>query len=368
MSDLVLPVVLVTGATGYIATHVLQQLFETKLYQVRGTTRDLDSKKSKELRELFPKLELVACSLTDDKGWSEAFKGVTFVLHMASPYHQFLGGNVDDFVKPAVEGTRRVMEFAAKVPSLKRVVVTSSTAAVVYGHDDEKLENETLGPEHWTNLDSGSVTHYTRSKTLAEKLVWEFKKTEKPSFDVCTMNPGWVVGPLLAKMSCKATSSKQVTSFLTNENPMLPKNKMSVVDVRDVACAHVRALDMNREVDGKRYILVSTTVWMVDVPKALHEEFAPLGYNPKAKELYRWFVWAGSFFSSALDHVLYNYNVAWKVDGSLAVKELLDVDYRPWKKALNEHAHALIQYGVVAKTPEYEAKWDVVEEENVTDV
>jgi len=111
-------------------------------------------------------------------------------------------------VKPAKEGTLRVLEGAMKVPTVKRVVVTSSVAAIAYGHDLSETVN--FGPNDWTNVDNPTVTPYQRSKTAAEQLVWEFKKSRKPSFDICTMNPGMVVGPLISKIASKATSSKQV--------------------------------------------------------------------------------------------------------------------------------------------------------------
>jgi len=103
-------------------------------------------------------MELVACTLTSDAGWAAAFKGVTFVLHLASPYLGFYGGNVEDFVKPAKEGTRCVLEGAMNEASVKRVVVIASTTAVALGHDDSLLKLKKFGPNDWTNLDNPLVT------------------------------------------------------------------------------------------------------------------------------------------------------------------------------------------------------------------
>jgi len=337
-----LPLVLVTGATGFIATQVIKDLYEVGLYRVRGTTRNCASEKSKIIRELFPEIELVACTLTDDAGWEDAFKGVTFVLHLASPYTSFSGGNIDDFVRPAKEGTLRVLEGAIKVPSVKRVVVTSSVTAVAYGHDLSDTVN--FGPDDWTNLDNPAVTPYQRSKTVAEKLVWEFKKSRKPSFDICTMNPGMVVGPLLSDIASKATSSKQVWQLLNGVAPLLPRTRIPVVDVRDVSLSHIRALDMNRVVDGKRYILCAEVVWMVELSKALRAEYLTSGYNPTTWELWYPFAWLGSFFTSALADLLPGYGIEWSMNGSLAEKELLDCKYQSWEKAICLHAKSLLEF------------------------
>jgi len=344
-----LPLVLVTGATGFIATQVIKELYGTGLYRVRGTTRNLESEKSKLIRKLFPAIELVVCTLTTDDGWEAAFKGVTFVLHLASPYHTFYGGNIEDFVKPAKEGTRRVLEGAMSETGVKRVVVTSSTTAIAHGHDDSSLQSKVFGPNDWTQLTGSNITAYQRSKTIAEKFVWEFKKINNPSFDICTMNPGMVVGPLLSKVGCKSTSSKQVKDFLTGVTPALPRVKIPIVDIRDVALGHIRALDMKLEVDGNRYILCADVVWMVELTQALLVEYEPVGYKPTSRELWYPIVWIGSFFSGGLAEILPGYGIEWSMDGTLAKKDLLCSDYRCWKKAICSHAESLIKFGEVTK-------------------
>jgi len=133
MSIINSPLVLVTGATGFIACQVIKDLYDTGRYRVRGTTRDLNSEKSKRVKKLFPDIELVVCSLTSRVGWSEALNDASFVIHLASPYHSLTGGKLDDFVKPATQGTLHVLEGAMKEKGIKRVVITSSITAVAYG-------------------------------------------------------------------------------------------------------------------------------------------------------------------------------------------------------------------------------------------
>jgi len=158
--------------------------------------------------------------------------------------------------------------------------------------------------------------------------VWEFKKTNQPSFDICTMNPGMVVGPLLSKIACKATSSRQVKQLLTGVAPMLPRTRVPIVDIRDVSRCHVRALDMNRDVDGKRYILCNKVVWMIKLSEVLHAKFFSLGYTPTMWELWYPLVWFGSFLSSTLANLIPGYGIEWNMDGKLAEKELLNRKYR----------------------------------------
>lgn len=157
------------------------------------------------------------------------------------------------------------------------------------------------------------------------------------------MNPGMVVGPLLSEIAYKATSSKQVKQLLIGSAPVLPRTRIPIVDVRDVSICHVRALDLNRVVDGKRFILCAEVVWMLNLSQALRAEYLCLGYKPTMWELWYPFAWLGSFLTSTLSDILPGYGISWSMDGTHAEKELLDSKYRNWKKAICLHAKSLLE-------------------------
>jgi len=163
------------------------------------------------------------------------------------------------------------------------------------------------------------------------------------------MNPGMVVGPLVSEIAYKATSSKQVKQFLTGAAPVLPRVRIPIVDVRDVSICHVRALDLNRAVDGKRYILIAAVVWMINLSQALGKEYFSLGYKPATWELWYPFAWIGSFFTSFLADLLPGYGIEWNMDGSQAEKELLSNNYRNWEKAICSHAKSILEIEETAK-------------------
>jgi len=162
-----------------------------------------------------------------------------------------------------------------------------------------------------------------------------------------------VFGPLLSANACKAASSSQVKNFLIGAVSFIPRIRVPVVDIRDVSVCHVRALDMGREVDGKRFILCAKVVWMVNLSQALLAEYGSLGYEPTVTELWYPIAWIGSFISSPLAELLPGYGVEWDMDGSLAEKVLLNSGYRSWEKAICAHADSLIKLGEVEKTVTY---------------
>ncbi|TFK23744.1 D-lactaldehyde dehydrogenase [Coprinopsis marcescibilis] len=262
--------VLVTGANGYIAVWVVRRLLE-KGYSVRGTVRSED--KGRHLKEYFStygdKLEIVIVpDITKEGAFDEAVKGVDAIEHTASPFHE----NVDDpkeFFEPAVQGTVGVLKSALKnAPDVKRIVITSSCAAVINGTPTgvpytEKDWNETsLKEVEEQGRKAAPMTKYRASKTLAEKAAWDFYNSHKDQvkWDVAVLNPPFVFGPPIQQVSAPEQINTSMKSWWTNVVANTPTSKdalasgSSWVDVRNLADAHVLALE-KEEAGGERTII-----------------------------------------------------------------------------------------------------------------
>lgn len=252
--------VLVTGASGFIASRIIEELLAHG-HRVRGTVRSL--KKEKELAPLrglpgaSERLELVEADLLTDSAFDAAARGMDAVLHTASPYVLDAKDPQADLVDPAVKGTRNVLGSAARATSVRRVIVTSSMAAIT----DEPEGDHVLTEEDWNTRSSLDRNPYYFSKTLAERAAWEFVEKEKPGFDLVVINPFLVIGPSLSPAI--NTSNQMFVDLLKGTYPGVMNLTWGFVDVRDVADAHVRALE-NPQARG-RYITAGETIAMRDV-------------------------------------------------------------------------------------------------------
>ena len=260
--------VLVTGVTGYIGQHCAAELLRQG-YQVVGTVRS--QLKAKETRSAIARvapvenLSFAEAELLSSKGWSEALQGCDYVLHVASPFVLANPKDENTMIEPAVQGTLQVISAATKA-GIKRMVLTSSTFAIIAGK-----ETGTYGPKDWsdTNADIGA---YAKSKTLAERAAWEAVKGS--SMELTVINPGAVFGPSLgAKL--EGQSVTMMTKLITGKIPMVPDLGMGMVDVRDVAKLHVAAMTASGAA-GKRFIACTADpIEMATVAKVLREA----GYN-----------------------------------------------------------------------------------------
>jgi dihydroflavonol-4-reductase len=268
--------ILVTGASGYIAKHCIAELIKCG-YKVKGSLRDLSiAKQIKSDIEDFLKqsieLEFVEAALNHDSGWDKAVKNCNGILHVASPFPAGQVENENDLIIPAKEGTLRVLN-AAKTAGIERVIMTSSNAAISYGHVDIVLFDET----HWTNIESRGITAYTKSKTIAEKVAWEFV-AENPEIKLTTINPVLVWGPGIGN-HLHSASLAVFKMLFKKEQPMVPKIILPIVDVRDVAKMHVNALKNDKSI-GQRFLLSENTYWMKEISKCLIQ----LGYKAPSFE------------------------------------------------------------------------------------
>ena len=251
--------VLVTGGSGFIASHCIIQLASAG-YNVKATVRDL-SRTNKLNQTLLNALEKYegksdlsvdwqVTNLSSDEGWDEAMAGCDYVLHVASPIAMQLPKDEDEMVKPAVEGTLRVLKAASKA-GVKRVVITSSVAAIMYGTDKQGVFNE----EDWTDPKSKTTNVYAKSKTLAEQAAWDFMEKDTSGMELSTVLPAMVFGPILEEDF--GVSVGAILDMMNGKYPIVPNWDMGVVDVRDVAKLHVQALT-NSKVSGKRFIASGT--------------------------------------------------------------------------------------------------------------
>ena len=332
--------VLVTGGTGFIGLHCLQQLLD-KGYKVRTTIRS-ESRKQEVLEAMkkhssnCENLEFYIADLLKDDGWKEAVEGSKYVLHVASPF--FLGEpeNEDVFIKPAVEGTLRVLK-ACTDADVQKVVLTSSFAAVGYGHPREK---EVYTEEDWSSVD-GEISAYAKSKTLAEKAAWEFVENleESKKFDLTVINPVAVTGPMLT--SDIGSSNDFLLKLISGSMPACPKIHMGYIDVRDVAKAHIFSMT-EEKTNGERIIVSENEMFFAEVGKTLNK--AGFKKSP-TKELPNFLVKIMSFFVGELKTLLSALDRKGDIDKTKA-ERFFNWEYISTEQSVTETAQQLQEMGL----------------------
>jgi nucleoside-diphosphate-sugar epimerase len=262
------PLVCVTGATGFIASHIVEALLG-RGYPVRGTVRQPDGEAARLLRKLpgAERLELVQADLLQPGAFGPAVHGARWVIHSASPYSIHVIDPARALVEPAVAGTRHVLEAAAAVPSVRRVVLTSSMAAIT----DEPDRTRTLTEADWNTKSSIARNPYYFSKALAEREAWKFVEREHPAWDLVAVNPFMVIGPSL--VPSLNVSNKVLVDLLAGVYPGIMNLAWGFVDVRDVAVVHVAAME-TASAHG-RYICANETMTMRELVALVRE----LGYD-----------------------------------------------------------------------------------------
>jgi len=258
--------VCVTGATGFIASWVIKQLLE-KGYKVKGSCRDpTNAKKVQHLKSMKGDLELFKADLMTPGAFDDAIQGCDYVMHMASPYIIDVTDPQKELVDPAINGTLNVMK-AAKAAGVKRVVLTSSMAAIT----DEPIKKYTEAD--WNTKSSLTRNPYYFSKVEAEKAGWKYAKDN--DMDLVVINPFVVIGPALN--TSLNESNKILKNIMMGGMPAILHLGWGMVDVRDVAKAHVLA--MEKEDASGRYLTCNETVAMRDVVQLLKTNY------PKYKKI-----------------------------------------------------------------------------------
>jgi len=255
-------VVLVSGASGYIAGFAIKRLVADG-WTVRGTIRSLA--RADEVRDTLaiPDLQLFAADLMADAGWVEAAAGADYMLHIASPIPMAEPKNPDDLIVPARDGALRALR-AARDTGVKRVVMTSSTAAICYG--DARGNDKVFTEADWSNPDSPESYAYIKSKTIAERAARDFIAAEGGALEFVTINPSAVLGPVLG--SDFSASLEVVKKLLGGELPGLPRLGFPIVDVRDLADLHIRAMTAPA-MHNERFLGSGEFLWMRDIAEIL---------------------------------------------------------------------------------------------------
>jgi dihydroflavonol-4-reductase len=297
--------VLVTGGSGFVGVHCILALLNAG-YRVRTTVRSLD--RDHEVRAMLEKggatlsdkpgdaLEFRVADLLSDAGWIDAVAHCDYVLHVASPFPGTDPKDEDELIRPAREGALRVLK-ASRDAGVKRVVLTSSFAAIGYG---TKELTRPYTEEDWTDP-TADVTAYVKSKTLAERAAWDFIEREGGEMELAVVNPVAILGPVLG--ADLSTSIELVRRLLNGAVPGLPKVTFGFVDVRDVADLHVRAMT-NPAASGQRFLAMSDAV--LDVPQMaaiLRERLGDDARKIPSRTLPNWTVRFASLFDPSLREI-----------------------------------------------------------------
>lgn len=337
--------VLVTGGSGFIGSHCLLQLLAAG-HQVRTTVRSL--KREGDVRALLKqggaepgdRLSFFVADLESDAGWPEAVAGCDYVLHVASPFPPNIPKHEDELIVPAREGALRVLR-AARDAGAKRVVLTSSFAAIGYGHGPQTAP---FDESSWTNPDGGDVTAYVKSKTLAERAAWDFMAREGGALELSVVNPVGVFGPVLGPDY--SASILLVQRLMDGAMPGCPKLHFGVVDVRDVVDLHLRAMT-DPAAKGERFLAIAGDVMsIVDIAKVLKARLGESAKRVPTRQLPNWLVHIASWRDPAVKQILPELGTIKNASNEKAIR-VLGWAPRPREDALVATAESLSRLGLL---------------------
>lgn len=332
--------VLLTGITGFLGSHTAIQLLE-KGYEVIGTLRS--ENRIEAIKKVIGKhiknvdnLKFAVADLNNSHVWDNLMQGVDYVQHIASPFPRTLPKNDDELVVPAKNGVQNILEAAAR-NKVKRVVLTSSTAAIVYGKEKSK-RNGTFNEENWTDENNlKDTTPYFRSKTIAEKLAWDFLKNSQNGLELSVVCPGAILGPVLEEDF--GTSANIVIKLLDGSTPALPKIGFDMVDVRSVADLQIKAMETPKAAN-ERFIASAGFLSFAEVANILRSAY-PNKKIPKFS-MPNFFVKLYANFDKDIKPVLLDLGVERRLNHSKAEK-LLGWQPIPVKDAVLSCAESVME-------------------------
>ncbi|MEU3854047.1 NAD-dependent epimerase/dehydratase family protein [Streptomyces sp. NPDC029554] len=338
--------VLVTGGTGYVAGRCIADLLHYG-YAVRTTVRS--AAKESVVRDAVAagidpgeRLSFAHVDLTRDEGWHAAMEGVDHVLHVASPLG-LSGGDAQVIVDTARGGTLRVLEAAARAGARRVVMTSAANAASPSSYADDAVTDETL----WTDPDDPTLIPYRRSKTMAERAAWDFAAAHPDGPEITTVLPGAVFGPILSDTTIGSVGI--IAALLTGKMPGIPRIGLEVVDVRDLADAHIRAMT-TPQAAGERFLATGEFLWMADIAQALREELGAAAANVTAFQLDDDVVRKAAETDPAMRELLPALGRRSRHSTDKA-RRLLGWQPRPGREAVADCARSLIAHGVVPAAP-----------------
>jgi dihydroflavonol-4-reductase len=342
--------VMITGATGYVAGWIVKRLLDEG-YTVHAPIRSPENpEKTKHLDELAAaspgNIKYFKADLLTEGSYLESMKGCSTVIHTASPFIRQVKDAQKDLVDPALKGTRNVLDSVNQTPSVKKVVLTSSCAAI-YGDniDVEGYPNKTLTEEIWNT--SSSLTHqpYSYSKTVAEKEAWKMAK-EQDRWSLVTINPSLVMGPGISPTGTSESFNimKQMSDGTMKMGT--PDFHIGMVDVRDVAEAHFQAT-VRPDAEG-RHIVSGHNTNFLEMGQVLRNVIGD-GYPFPKKNLPNWLVMImGPLNGMKRPMLRNNLGYKWKADNSKS-REKLGITYRSMDTSLGDFFNQLVETGQIKK-------------------
>lgn len=335
--------ILVTGGTGYIGGELIDQLLAAGKV-IHTTVRNV-AKSEPRLRSRWPdagdRLKVFQADLENDAGWAEACAGCDAVAHVASPFPLAVPKDENELIVPAREGALRALKFAHDA-GIKRFVLTSSAAAIAYGHPLSKTQ---FTKDDWTVTTNSSVAAYAKSKTIAEQSAREWVAVNAPDMVFCSINPVAVFGPI--NNDDLSTSIEMVQKLLDGSIPLAPNMGIGVVDVRDVVKAHVAGLELPDDAvrDG-RFPLQEKFLWLREMSAVLRERAPEIANKAPTKGMPDFLVKLLAPFMDEMNTLKNELGKVRDVDGSHS-SEALGFEYIAAEDSLEASARSLVEHGVL---------------------